>query len=114
MGRSYTPRGVTATAEVCGLGKTVRSTLGAVAVALISALALVSCEAEADRFLDGVLGASSGAASGPSTIKGAPAPPGELVARRQLGALEVARVGSMAGYSREEFPHWASDAEAYG
>jgi hypothetical protein len=31
-----------------------------------------------------------------------------------LDGLPVAPSGSMAGYSREEFPHWASEAERYG
>ena len=31
-----------------------------------------------------------------------------------VGRLTVAPSGSMAGYSRDEFPHWASDAQRYG
>jgi hypothetical protein len=31
-----------------------------------------------------------------------------------LGRLRVAPPGSMAGYFRDEFPHWASDAASYG
>jgi hypothetical protein len=89
-----------------------RKVLGVVAVVLVVGLALASCEASVERSLEDALGGSSG--SGPSRAKGAPAPPGEGAARGQLGGLEVARAGSMAGYSRDEFPHWASDAEAYG
>jgi len=33
-------------------------------------------------------------------------------ARRQLSKLRVSPAGSMAGYSREEFPHW-SDAKEF-
>ena len=31
-----------------------------------------------------------------------------------LGEIEVAPVGGMAGYSREEFPHWAADGTQFG
>ena len=31
-----------------------------------------------------------------------------------LGEIEVAPVGGMAGYSREEFPHWAADGTRFG
>ena len=31
-----------------------------------------------------------------------------------LQEIEVAPVGSMAGYSREEFPHWAADGTEFG
>ena len=31
-----------------------------------------------------------------------------------LGNVDVAPVGSMAGYSREEFPHWAADGTMFG
>ena len=40
--------------------------------------------------------------------------PGDLAETRQeLQELEVAPAGTMAGYSREKFPHW-SDAQEYG
>lgn len=44
------------------------------------------------------------------TVQG-PGDPSE--AREALRELEVAPPGSMAGYSREKFPHW-SDAEEFG
>lgn len=52
--------------------------------------------------------------SGPSTAKGAPVPPAE--AGQKLLALAVQPAGSeaMAGYSRDLFPHWASDGTAFG
>jgi hypothetical protein len=53
-------------------------------------------------------------ATAPSTATGAPRPPSVGDALSMLEALAVAPSGSMAGYSREEFPHWASDAVSYG
>lgn len=62
-------------------------------------------------------GSSSGsgqpAGSGPATAQGAPAPPSAAEARQRLDKLTVAPAGSMAGYSREKFPHW-SDAQEFG
>jgi Protein of unknown function (DUF1524) len=52
--------------------------------------------------------------SGPTTASGAPAPPAPSRAREMLREIDVAPVGSMAGYSREEFPHWASDGTEFG
>jgi hypothetical protein len=65
-----------------------------------------------------VAGSSSSPASvsatAPSTAAGAPPPPSANDALSMLGELPVAPPGSMAGYSRDRFPHWASDAERYG
>ena len=58
--------------------------------------------------------AGAGSPSGPATAAGAPPPPTAEEARAMLSDFSVASAGSMAGYSREEFPHWASDAEAFG
>ena len=55
-----------------------------------------------------------GSGDGPAAAEGAPAPPFAEEARALLSGLAVAPAGSMAGYSREEFPHWASDAGAFG
>jgi hypothetical protein len=52
--------------------------------------------------------------TGTATAAGAPPPPSAERALSLLGELTVAPPGSMAGYSREEFPHWASDAASYG
>lgn len=54
-----------------------------------------------------------GGSDGPSEARGAPVPPSAGEARQQLAGLAVAQVGSMAGYSREAFPHW-STAVDYG
>ena len=65
-----------------------------------------------------VAGSSSSPASvsatAPSTAAGAPPPPSADAALSLLRSLMVAPPRSMAGYSREEFPHWASDAASYG
>ena len=50
----------------------------------------------------------------PSTAAGAPPPPSAANSLSMLEGLTVAPAGSMAGYSREEFPHWASEAQTYG
>ena len=57
---------------------------------------------------------ASVSASAPSTAAGAPPPPSADDALSLLRSLAVAPPRSMAGYSREEFPHWASDAASYG
>lgn len=57
---------------------------------------------------------ASAPARGPVTAAGAPSPPSAERALAMLDGLAVAPPGSMAGYSREKFPHWASEAERYG
>jgi len=52
--------------------------------------------------------------TGPATAAGAPPPPSAERALSMVMKLTVAAPGSMAGYSREEFPHWASDAASFG
>jgi hypothetical protein len=56
----------------------------------------------------------NGPTTGPATAAGAPPPPSAERALSMLVELTVTPPGSMAGYSRDEFPHWASDAERYG
>jgi hypothetical protein len=56
----------------------------------------------------------TGLTTGPATAAGAPPPPSAARALSLVGELTVAPPGSMAGYSREKFPHWASEAERYG
>ena len=50
----------------------------------------------------------------PATAAGAPPPPPADEVLSMLEGLPVAPTGSMAGYSRDKFPHWASDAAAHG
>jgi hypothetical protein len=59
-------------------------------------------------------GGSGGTRSGPSAASGAPAPPSPSEARAMLRVIEVAPAGRMAGYSREEFPHWAANGTQFG
>ncbi|MEV4877940.1 HNH endonuclease family protein [Streptomyces cyaneofuscatus] len=54
-------------------------------------------------------GAGGGAAAGDSTLPGIPTA-GQ--AREELAGLKVARQGSMSGYSRAKFPHWAAQGES--
>ncbi|MGW2789826.1 hypothetical protein ACWC9H_07875 [Streptomyces sp. NPDC001251] len=51
---------------------------------------------------------TGGAQGAPGDVKQLPGMPTVSVARAQLAGLKVAAAGSMAGYSREKFPHWAS------
>lgn len=60
------------------------------------------------------LPAKEGSLSGPVTAAGAPPPPSAEKALSILEGLAVGPPGSMAGYSRDEFPHWASEAKKYG
>ncbi|MDP9474177.1 MAG: DUF1524 domain-containing protein [Actinomycetota bacterium] len=59
-------------------------------------------------------GSPSAPATAPATAPGAPPPPSVEDALSMLEGIAVAPSGSMAGYSRDEFPHWASEAETYG
>jgi len=56
----------------------------------------------------------NGPTTGPATAAGAPPPPSAERALSMLMELTVAAPGSMAGYSRGKFPHWASDAASFG
>lgn len=55
-------------------------------------------------------GAGGGRAAGAATTL--PGVPGEQQARKELADLRVAAQGSMAGYSRARFPHWAEQGES--
>ena len=60
---------------------------------------------------DGGGSAAGTGSSGPAAAEGAPAPPSAEETRGLLAGLAVAPAGSMAGYSREEFPHWSNASE---
>ncbi|GAA4217398.1 HNH endonuclease family protein [Actinocatenispora rupis] len=49
--------------------------------------------------------------SGASADKPQPGTPGAAQARKDLAALTVAEPHSMAGYSREKFPHWIDQGD---
>ncbi|WP_318209576.1 MULTISPECIES: HNH endonuclease family protein [unclassified Streptomyces] len=53
-------------------------------------------------------GAAGGAPEADGTLPGVPT---AEQARTELAGLEVAPHGSMSGYSRDRFPHWASQGE---
>lgn len=75
-----------------------------VAVLTVATLSVSCSERDVDALLDDVLGEIEGAGSAGKV----PANAG-----RALGKLEVSPPGSMAGYDREDFPHW-SDAQEFG
>ncbi len=75
-----------------------------VAVLTVATLTVSCSDAELDTILDEVLDEIEGAGSAGKV----PANAG-----RALGKLEVSPPGSMAGYDREDFPHW-SDAQEFG
>ncbi|MFE0702057.1 HNH endonuclease family protein [Streptomyces sp. NPDC058872] len=54
---------------------------------------------------------SGAAGGGPVTDGTLPGVPTVEQAREQLAGLKVAAHGSMSGYSRDRFPHWASQGE---
>lgn len=104
-----------------GMAKATSRVVGVMVMVLALGL-LVGCS-EVGQITDEVLQeleatetttAQQPSGSGPSTATGAPAPPTADEARQQLDALAVAPAGSMAGYSRDLFPHWASDGTVFG
>jgi hypothetical protein len=83
--------------------------LGAVIVVALLGYGLLSGQLSTGQFLEGLLG-DGGKGEMAATAQ---APPLADASRRQLSELRVRPAGSMAGYSREEFPHW-SDAREFG
>ena len=83
--------------------------LGAVIVVALLGYGLLSGQLSTEQLLEGLLG-DGGNGEIAATTQAAPSAD---AARRQLSELKVRPAGSMAGYSREEFPHW-SDAQEFG
>jgi hypothetical protein len=83
--------------------------LGVVVVVALLGYGLLSGQLSAGQLLEGLLG-DGGNGEMAATAQ---APPSADAARRQLSELKVRPASSMAGYSREEFPHW-SDAQEFG
>ncbi|MGW1926025.1 GmrSD restriction endonuclease domain-containing protein [Streptomyces massasporeus] len=85
-------------------------------LAFAAVLAVAGCstvdEAAPPTDTDGKpsVSASAGAGGGQGEDNGTL--PGVEQARKELGGLKVAPHGSMAGYSRSKFPHWASQGES--
>jgi hypothetical protein len=82
--------------------------LGAVIVVALLGYVLPSGQLSTGQLLEGLLGDG-----GNGEMAATAQAPSADAARRQLSELKVRPAGSMAGYSREEFPHW-SDAQEYG
>lgn len=70
---------------------------------------VTSPEADGKPSASASAGAGGGRADGPTTLPGIP---GVEQAREELTGLEVAAHGSMSGYSRAKFPHWAAQGES--
>jgi hypothetical protein len=83
--------------------------LGAVIVVALLGYGLLSGQLSTGQLLEGLLGDGANGEMA-ATSRAAPS---AGAARRQLSELRVRPAGSMAGYSREEFPHW-SDAREFG
>ena len=83
--------------------RTLRRAAVLVAIFCVATFSVSCSEAELDALLDNVLGEIEGANTGK-----VPANVGKAIK-----GLEVAPSGSMAGYDREDFPHW-SDAQEFG
>jgi hypothetical protein len=92
--------------------------IGVLIVVLVVGYALYAGTLSPEQLLRGLLGQGGSdtarSETGPSRAPGAPAAPSASAAREMLRGLLVAPVGSMAGYSREEFPHWAADGTEFG
>ncbi len=85
--------------------------LGVVVVVAVLGYALFSGQLSLEELI-GTLLEDDGAPTSSQPAPSQPTPSAET-AGRQLSELRVRPAGSMAGYSREEFPHW-SDAQEYG
>jgi len=80
-----------------------------IVVVVVLGYGLYSGGVSPEQLLDELLGGGGGAGTSTATQNA----PSADAARCQLSELRVRPAGSMAGYSREEFPHW-SDAEEFG
>ncbi|MYV95350.1 DUF1524 domain-containing protein [Streptomyces sp. SID1034] len=98
------------------VGRQYRVAAGCLAVVIVLGAAGCSDKTDGKPAADGKPSPSvsasrpgaGGAQGAPGDVKQLPGMPTVSVARAQLAGLKVAAVGSMAGYSREKFPHWAS------
>ena len=80
--------------------------LGVILVVAVLGYGLLSGQLSPAQLIEELLGGAGGGGM-PTAAQGTPS---VEAARRQLSELRVRPVGSMAGYAREEVPHW-SDAE---
>ena len=84
--------------------------LGVILVVAFLGYALYSGQISPEQLIDELLEGGGGSDGMPTAARSTPS---AEEARGQLSELRVRPAGSMAGYSREEFPHW-SDAEEFG
>jgi hypothetical protein len=89
--------------------KTRGGVAGVILVVAVLGYAVLSGQLSPGQLLEELLG-GGGNGGMPTAVQSTPS---AEAARRQLSELAVRPPGSMAGYSREEFPHW-SDAEEHG
>ena len=89
--------------------KTTGGVLGVILVVAVLGFWVLSGQLSPAQLIDELLGGGGGGGM-PTAAQNSPS---AETARRQLSELRVRPAGSMAGYSREEFPHW-SDAEEFG
>jgi hypothetical protein len=89
--------------------KTTGGVLGVILVVAVLGYGVLSGQLSPAQLIDELLGGGGGGGM-PTAAQNTPS---AETARRQLSELRVRPAGSMAGYSREEFPHW-SDAEEFG
>jgi hypothetical protein len=84
---------------------------GVILVVALLGYMVLSGQFSAGQLLGELLGAGGGGDAGaPTAMQSSPS---AEAAQRQLTELQVRPASSMAGYSREEFPHW-SDAQEFG
>lgn len=89
--------------------KTTGGALGVILVVMVLGYGILSGQLSPGQVIEELLGGGGGDGM-PTAAQNTPS---AEAARRQLSELVVRPAGSMAGYSREEFPHW-SDAREFG
>ena len=85
--------------------------LGVILVVALLGYMVLSGQLSAEQLIEELLG--TGGDGGTEVPTAAQSTHSAETAQRQLSELEVRPAGSMAGYSREKFPHW-SDAQEFG
>ncbi|MEV1026357.1 HNH endonuclease family protein [Streptomyces sp. NPDC050264] len=76
---------------------------------VLAVFAAAGCSATADMGSDGAPGPEPSPTASAGTLPGLPT---GQEARKELSGLAVAAQGSMAGYSRDKFPHWAEQGDS--
>jgi hypothetical protein len=84
--------------------------LGVILVVAALGYMVLSGQLSAGQLIEELLEGGNGGGRTPTAAQSTPS---AEAAQRQLTEFQVRPEGSMAGYSREEFPHW-SDAQEFG